>query len=125
MSKILIIEDDLQVREMLKELLERNEYEVFTAENGNEGLAMVEKVKPDIITLDVTMPEKDGFEVLKEIRGPDSQWIPVIMLTAKDGVEELNLSHTLEADLYLTKPFKAFDLLKGIKALLSIKPFHV
>ncbi|MBU1923169.1 MAG: response regulator, partial [Candidatus Omnitrophica bacterium] len=83
-KKILIIDDEKDLVQLVKLNLERTGlYDVIAAHNGDEGLLKVEKECPDLIVLDVMMPGKDGFEVLKELRKPGVKWRPVIMLTAK------------------------------------------
>lgn len=114
MYKILVVEDDKTLLEMLKYNLVRQEYEVFTAEDGRTGLQMARKNEPDLVILDVMLPVIDGFEVCRILRKEMS--VSVLMLTAR--VEEIDKIVGLEmgADDYITKPFSMRELLARIKA---------
>ncbi len=120
-KKILVIDDEKNLALLLKLNLERTGlYEVVLAHNGDEGLAKVDKEDPDMVILDVMMPGKNGFEVLQELRKSDIKWRPVIMLTAKGAHEDMKKGYDLEADYYITKPFKTENILHGIKTILSL-----
>lgn len=104
---ILIVEDDKAILEILIELLELHNYNVTSAVNGKKGLQAIQKEIPDLVILDVMMPEMDGFEVLKRIRANSkTELVPVIMLTAKADLESHMTGLTLNADDYVTKPFE-------------------
>ncbi len=116
-KKILIIEDDQSIRESLKDGLTLEGYEVLCCENGSLGLETFDSEKPDLVILDLIMPEIDGLEVCKRIRAKADS-IPVIMLTAKDNEIDKVVGLELGADDYLTKPFGMRELAARIKALL-------
>lgn len=117
---ILIIEDDRAILEILTELLEHHNYGVDSAVNGKKGLLALEKQIPDLIILDIMMPEMDGFEVLEKIRSNSkTEFLPVIMLTAKADMESHLTGLTLKADDYITKPFDFPVLDLKIKNLIA------
>ncbi|SEF68964.1 two-component system, OmpR family, alkaline phosphatase synthesis response regulator PhoP [Caloramator fervidus] len=118
-EKILIIDDELHIIELLKYNLEANGYKAFYALNGKEGLRLASEKKPDLILLDVMLPEMDGFDVCKEIKkNEDTSNIPIIMLTAKSEEFDKILGLELGADDYITKPFSIRELLARVKAVL-------
>ena len=121
MYKILIVEDEPDMRLGLKDNLEFDGYEVDSAENGKEGYEKITKNNYDLVLLDVMMPEMSGFEVCKQIR-KDGVKVPVILLTAKG--EEIDKVRGLElgADDYITKPFSLRELLARVKAVLRRAP---
>lgn len=114
MTKILVVEDDKTLREMLRYNLERQEYEVFAAADGRSGLHLARQEAPDLILLDVMLPEMDGYEVCRILRKEMST--PVLMLTAR--AEEIDKIVGLEmgADDYITKPFSMRELLARVRA---------
>ncbi|MDN5203040.1 response regulator [Fulvivirgaceae bacterium BMA10] len=117
MKKILVIEDDQNVRESIAELLSLKPYEVATAENGLEGVRMAKETNPDLIICDVMMPESDGYEVLGKLRSDEyNSDVPFIFLTAKAEKTSLRQGMNLGADDYITKPFKAEELFEAIEA---------
>lgn len=116
MKRILVIEDDLFIRENIYEVLELSGYNVFTASNGKEGLDLAFELTPDLIVCDIMMPLADGFEVKERLSlNPSTKNIPFIFLSAKTETKELSMGITLGADDYITKPFEIKDLLKSIK----------
>ncbi|KRQ86572.1 Alkaline phosphatase synthesis transcriptional regulatory protein PhoP [Caloramator mitchellensis] len=118
-EKILVIDDELHIIELLKYNLEANGYKVIYALNGKEGVKLTAEKKPDLILLDVMLPELDGFEVCKEIkRSAELSRIPIIMLTAKGEEFDKILGLELGADDYITKPFSIRELLARIKVVL-------
>jgi DNA-binding response OmpR family regulator len=116
--KILIIDDDKNITEaiLISFQLQWQEVEVISAPNGEKGLDLFYEQNPDLILLDVMMPYKDGFSVLKEIRQTDD--VPIIMLTARS--DDMSIIKALEsgADDYLTKPFSHLELFARIKAVM-------
>ena len=116
MSKIVLVEDDLPLAEMVQEFLKIEGYEVFWAEDGEEGERLVLEHQPDLIVLDMMLPGIDGFEVCRRLR-PDYTGI-IIMLTARD--EELTEVTALKlgVDDYITKPFSPKELVARVKAVL-------
>jgi two-component system, sensor histidine kinase and response regulator len=124
-SKILVIEDELNVRENIVELLEAESFEVFSAKDGFEGIFLAEAHAPELILCDVNMPELDGYGVLSSLRkNSDTAITPFIFLTAKAASEEIRQGMNLGADDYLTKPFSRQELLAAIKARLSKQKIH-
>lgn len=120
MKKILLIEDNPEVRENTAEILSLANYKVHTAENGKVGVEMATREKPDLIICDIMMPELDGYGVLHILsKKPETASIPFIFLTAKTEKTDIRKGMTLGADDYLTKPFDDTDLLNAIEARLN------
>lgn len=116
MKKILVIEDNFEVRENIAEILELSGYEVQTAEHGKIGVQMASNQKPDLIICDVMMPELDGFGVLHILsKNPKTASIPFIFLTAKSEKSDFRKGMNLGADDYITKPFDDVELLDAIE----------
>ena len=116
MYKILVVEDEILISDIIKFSLEKEGYQVITAYDGHEAIKLYLEQKPDLILLDITIPYKDGFEVCKELRKHGNK--PIIMLTAKDTEIDKVLGLELGADDYVTKPFSNRELMARIKALL-------
>lgn len=117
MRTILLIEDNVRMRENLSLILEFNGYSVTAAENGRAGLAAATAAPPDVILCDVMMPELDGYGVLAAVRAdPDLNGIPFIFLTAKGEKQDLRAGMNLGADDYLTKPVTEADLIAALEA---------
>lgn len=116
MMKLLLADDDARLSDLIKEYFDGEGYEVAHAWNGREALELMAVDMPDIVILDVMMPELDGFETLKQIRNKSS--VPVIMLTAKGDDIDRILGLEMGADDYLSKPFNPRELLARIKAIL-------
>lgn len=120
MKKILVIEDTLDVRENLCEILELDGYQVFAGENGKIGVKLAHEHQPDLIICDVMMPELDGFGVLKILnRTPSLNHIPFIFLTAKSEKTDFRKGMGLGAEDYITKPFDDMELLSSIEMRLK------
>lgn len=119
MKKILLIEDNHDVRENTSEILSLANYNVVTAENGKIGVELAQKEKPDLIICDIMMPELDGYGVLHILsKNEHTANIPFIFLTAKTEKTDIRKGMNLGADDYLTKPFDDTDLLNAIEARL-------
>ena len=120
MKKILIIDDEEEFLEFVKANLElRGDYRVFTAANGEKGMALAEKRKPDLVLLDIIMPVVDGFEVLKRLRAcENTKSIPVIMLTARSDDEAMLKALELHDDGYIIKPLKIEELEEKVEKAL-------
>ncbi|HOX84207.1 MAG TPA: response regulator, partial [Chryseolinea sp.] len=117
MKKILLIEDNPEVRENTQEILALANYDVTTAENGKIGVELAQIEKPDLIICDIMMPELDGYGVLHILsKSEDTAGIPFIFLTAKTEKTDIRKGMNLGADDYLTKPFDDTDLLNAIEA---------
>ncbi len=119
-KKILVIEDNKDMRENIAEILELADYHVMAAANGKEGIKSVKNEKPDLIICDIMMPELDGYAVLSILsKDEDTTDIPFIFLTAKAERQDMRKGMEMGADDYLTKPFTDTDLLGAIEARLS------
>ena len=116
MKKILIVDDEKPISDIIKFNMTKEGYEVVTAFNGREALEQFEAEQPDIIILDLMLPEIDGLEVAKTIRKTSS--VPIIMLSAKDSEFDKVIGLELGADDYVTKPFSNRELQARVKALL-------
>jgi two-component system response regulator MprA len=115
--KILVVDDERAVRESLRRALALEGYEVDLAADGEEALANVRRAEPDALILDVLMPGVDGLEVSRQLRRSGSK-VPILMLTARDAVENRVEGLDAGADDYVTKPFALEELLARVRALL-------
>ena len=115
-TKVLVVDDDVNIVKLIKLYLEKEDFVVCTANNGKEALNVFKAEKPDIAVLDIMMPEMDGNQLCREIRKTSE--IPIIMLTAKGETFDKVLSLELGADDYMVKPFDAKELIARIKAIL-------
>ena len=116
MKKIMVVDDEPSLRDLVELVLKREKYEVATASDGKSALALADTFKPDLILLDIMLPDISGHEVCKQLCL--NKKIPTIMLTAKHEVIDKVLGLELGADDYVTKPFEIMELLARIKALL-------
>ena len=114
-KKILIVEDEANIRELLRLYLEREGYTVFEAENGVEGIKKWKSDKPDMLLLDVMMPVMDGWEVCKEIRAESD--VPIIMLTAKGETADRVSGLEMGADDYIVKPLEMPEVIARVRAV--------
>ncbi|MBF8982228.1 response regulator transcription factor [Lutibacter sp. B2] len=118
-KKIIVVDDEQHIIELIKFNLEKNGFEVLTSENGEEAIKLVHLEMPDLIILDLMLPGIDGFEVCKRIRNAEKlSKIPIIMLTAKGEEIDKIVGLELGADDYLTKPFSIRELIARIRAVL-------
>ena len=118
-SKILLVDDEIDTLLPLKRSLEAEDYFIVGASNGKEALIKVRTEIPDIILLDLMMPEMDGYEVCEKLKkDPMTKNIPVIILTAKDAVRDKVKGLDIGADDYVTKPFNLNELRARIKSVL-------
>ena len=115
-NKILVVDDDLNICELLKLYLENEGYTVFTANDGQEAVNTFQAKSPDLVLLDIMLPKMDGWQVCREIRKTSSA--PIIMLTAKGETFDKVLGLELGADDYIMKPFDAKELVARVKAVL-------
>ncbi|MBI5687014.1 MAG: response regulator [Verrucomicrobia bacterium] len=118
-AKILIVDDDPTAVETTGDVLTVGGHQVFSADNGEDGLRLAEELRPDLIFLDVKMPGMDGFEVCRRLReNPKTSRVPIIMLTGQSSMEEKVKGLECGADDYLTKPFQRVELEARVKVLL-------
>jgi len=113
-KRILVVDDEKPIADILQFNLQKEGYEVICAYDGEEALQKVEEVMPDLILLDIMLPQKDGMEVCREVRKKYD--MPIIMLTAKDSEIDKVLGLELGADDYVTKPFSTRELLARVRA---------
>jgi pilus assembly protein CpaE len=119
-DRILIVDDDLQTLKLIGLMLEEKGYEISVASSGAQALELVEQDLPDLIILDVMMPEMDGYEVARQLRAnPETAPIPILMFTAKGGVDDKVTGFEAGADDFLTKPAHPAELASRVKVLLS------
>ncbi len=117
--KVLVVDDEDNIVELIRLGLHYEGFQVEVASNGEQGLTLAQRMSPDLVILDVMMPDLDGLEVCRRLRSnPTTQDIPVLMLTAKDDVSDRIVGLQTGADDYLTKPFNFYELLERIKAIL-------
>ncbi|MGA1863139.1 response regulator [Deferribacter thermophilus] len=116
--KILIADDELRLRKIVSMHLKKNGFEVYEAGNGKEAVDLAEKIKPDLIILDINMPLMNGFEAAEKIRENENlKELPIIFLTAKADMDSIDKGKSLKAIHYLTKPFSPKDLINKIRGL--------
>jgi CheY-like chemotaxis protein len=117
---ILVVDDNADNVNIAREILLSRGFEVRVAYNGQSALASVEQRRPDLVLLDIMMPQMSGMEVLDRLRAnPATAGLPVILVTAKDQDEDLLAGYKYGADYYITKPFSAKQLLYGIGLVLG------
>src|SRR6267154_2749583 len=120
MKKILLIEDNIDVRENTAEILSLANYKVFTTKNGKDGVELAQKEKPDLIICDIMMPVLDGYGVLHLLsKSETTSGIPFVFLTAKAERSDVRKGMDMGADDYLTKPFDESELLSSIESRLK------
>ena len=119
--KILVVDDDRAILELVADQLEREGFDIMTAVDGDDALNKMKTDLPDIVLLDLIMPKLNGFEVLREIRKSyQEKWIPVIILSGQEDLASVQKSYALEADHYLTKPCDTQHILQGIQTMISL-----
>ena len=122
MNKLLLIEDDNNIREGITLLLISKGYSVCSASNGKNALEKIEGNFPSLVISDIMMPEMDGIQFYKEFKQfPESTFVPFIFLTAKTDHEDIRMAMNMGADDYITKPFSAVELLDAIENKLAKK----
>ncbi|MBM3254028.1 MAG: response regulator [Candidatus Omnitrophica bacterium] len=121
-NKILLVDDEEDILELVKIRLEANGYEVTTAKDGQEGLNLARSIKPDLIILDLMLPKMDGYKVCRILKF-DARYkdIPIILFTARSKEEDKKTGFITGADAYIIKPFEPNVLLDRIRELLSKK----
>lgn len=118
-KKILVVDDEATICDLVRIRLEKNGYQVITAFSGKEALEIVSKESPDLVVLDIMMPEMDGYEVMKRMRENLHSNIPVMLLTAKSTDNDVWEGWQSGVDYYVTKPFTAHTLLRGVQLCLK------
>jgi len=119
-KKVLVVDDEPDTLELVKLVLESGGFKVILANNGMEALAQIETTKPDIVLLDIMMPDMDGWDVFRKIKDRNSD-IPIAILTAKaQNIDKLLGLHVLKADDYITKPFGKNELIGKVKKLTGL-----
>jgi CheY-like chemotaxis protein len=115
---VLLVDDDPLILEILRTILDLEEFEVTTATDGRKALDAVDATRPDVVVCDVMMPELDGFEVCRTLKSePATSDLPVILLTARDRPEDRQAGEDAGCDAYLTKPFSPLQLIDVIRAV--------
>jgi DNA-binding response OmpR family regulator len=120
MKRILLIDDEIRLRDNTAEILELNGYMIVKARDGMEGFVKAMDVLPDLILCDVMMPNCDGYDFLVRIKKSYLSHIPVILLTARTEIEDENRGIALGANGYITKPFEISEVISSIEAILNI-----
>ena len=120
MKKILVVDDSLMERELIRKALQIDDYEITTADNGEDALSLLEDNEFDLIILDVVMPGKNGFQVCREIKKNEfTSDIPVILVTSKGQASDKFWGKKQGADEYIVKPFEVEDLIDAVKRLIK------
>ncbi|HEX2909020.1 MAG TPA: response regulator [Phototrophicaceae bacterium] len=119
--RVVCIEDESDMIDLVRLILSREGYEVIGAPGGAKGLQVVEDLRPDLVLLDLMMPDMDGWEVYRRMKAnPSTNRIPVIVVTARaQSIDKVLGLHIAKVDDYITKPFGPVELLKSIKRVLS------
>lgn len=123
-SKILLIDDNQDIRDLMRMMLEKTGFTVFEAEDGAKGFIKAREIKPELILLDVMMPILSGFDVLKQIRQEKNarlREVPILMITAKSQSEDIDLALSLGATGYIIKPFRQVKFIEKVNSLLGIE----
>jgi DNA-binding response OmpR family regulator len=120
-KRILLVDDDPEIVESLRTILEGKGHQVLVARDGNQGLALAEREMPDLLILDMMMPKKSGFLVLERLKGKDAKTrkMPTIMITANEGGRHRAYAEMLGVDEYIRKPFALDKLMASVDRLLG------
>jgi DNA-binding response OmpR family regulator len=118
-KRVLLVDDDNEIMESMRTVLESKGYEILVARDGNQGLVMAEKENPDLVVLDMMMPKRSGFLVLERLRRSRPVPMRVIMITANEGSRHKAYAEMLGVDDYIRKPFAMDRLLDSVQRLLS------
>jgi two-component system, OmpR family, alkaline phosphatase synthesis response regulator PhoP len=124
--KVLMADDEPAILEIMAKKVSNEGFDVVTAQDGEEAWNKIASESPDVILLDLTMPKRDGFEILKQLRKspPSEKWQPVIIVSARSELQDLQEGFSLEADHYLTKPCSMEDVTKAINLMVKLIPMH-
>lgn len=123
MQKILIIDDEKDIVDMLSEFLGQRGYKIYAAFDGEEGLKKFDSESPDIVMCDLKMPKKDGFEFLQEMRST-RRWVPIVIVSAMSDPSNIMKGYEFEADYYIPKPVNLEETLKTLQIMLSLAPLR-
>lgn len=118
-KRVLLVDDDVEIMESMRTVLESKGYEILVARDGNQGLVMAESENPDLVVLDMMMPKRSGFLVLERLRRSRPVPMRVIMITANEGSRHKAYAEMLGVDDYIRKPFAMDRLLDSVERLLS------
>ncbi len=118
-KRVLLVDDDIEIIESMRTVLESRGYDVLTARDGNQGLVMAETENPDLVVLDMMMPKRSGFLVLEKLRRSRPVPMRVIMITANEGSRHKAYAEMLGVDDYIRKPFAMDRLLDSVDRLLN------
>jgi len=121
-KRVLAVDDNADIRDLIAFVLRRENYQVSTAPDGISGLEIIKETKPDLIILDVVMPEFSGYDVLEAVRSDKSSKIrdiPVLMITSKSSTDDIDQALELGATSYIVKPFRPAKLVMKVKSLLG------
>ena len=117
MFKILVVEDDPNLRQLMSVFLRRNGFDVMRAQDGEEALSVMESAMPDLIICDIMMPRMDGFALTRDLRQAYPE-LPILMVTAKEAIDDKRKAYSLGTDDYMVKPIELDELLLRVNALL-------
>ena len=118
-KRVLLVDDDVEIVESMKTVLESKGYEILVARDGNQGIVLAEQENPDLVVLDMMMPKRSGFLVLEKLRRSSPNPVRVIMITANEGSRHKAYAEMLGVDDYIRKPFAMDRLLDSVQRLLS------
>ena len=118
-KRVLLVDDDVEIIESMKTVLESKGYEILVARDGNQGIVLAEQENPDLVVLDMMMPKRSGFLVLERLRRSRPVPLRVIMITANEGSRHKAYAEMLGVDDYIRKPFAMDRLLESVQRLLS------
>jgi two-component system OmpR family response regulator len=120
-ARLLVVDDEPNILELLSASLRYAGFEVATAPNGAQAIKVAKQFRPDLVVLDVMMPDLDGFAVVRRLRS-DGMTVPVLFLTARDATEDKVMGLTVGGDDYVTKPFSLEEILARIRACSAARP---
>lgn len=121
---IVVVDDNADVRDLITRILEDENFTAFSASGATSGLALICEKSPELLLLDVMMPEKSGIDLLRELRAssnPIIRNLPVLMITAKSQIEDIELALSAGATSYIVKPFRADVLIEKVTSLISTR----
>jgi CheY-like chemotaxis protein len=121
-ARVMAVDDEQAIRGLLAVNLELEGHEVITAANGRDALEQLQHVRPDLILLDVMMPNMSGWQVAESLRArPETRAIPIVLLTARVGDADVDKGGELGVDAYVTKPFDPLELMDLVNAILAVQ----